>query len=128
MILDSSALVSVILAEPGHEGLLAKLKASPNVAIGVPTLVESMIVLTQRLRRDPRPALAELLRALDASVIPFTEDHCRTAFAAYARFGKGRHPAALNFGDCLSYAVATVAEEPLLFIGNDFAKTDIAAA
>jgi len=128
MILDSSALVAVVLSEPGHESLLAKIKASRNVGIGAPTLVESLIVLLRRLEGDPAPVLADLLRAFEAEVIPFTEGHCRAAFRAYARFGKGRHPAALNFGDCLSYAMASVADEPLLYVGDDFAQTDIQPA
>lgn len=67
-------------------------------------------------------------RASDTEVIPFTEDHGRSALRAYMKFGKGRHPAALNFGDCLSYATAFVARQPLLFVGGDFSKTDIPPA
>jgi ribonuclease VapC len=62
------------------------------------------------------------------TVIPFTEDHWRLAVEAYVRFGKGRHAAALNFGDCLTYAIARLAEQPLLFVGGDFAKTDLTPA
>jgi ribonuclease VapC len=62
------------------------------------------------------------------AIIPFTEDHWRVAVEAYARFGKGRHAASLNFGDCLTYAVARLAERPLLFVGSDFAKTDLPLA
>jgi len=125
MILDSSALVAVILREFNHAELLAKIKAAPGIAIGAPTLLETLIVLTARLRGEPALALKELLRASDAEVIPFTEDHGRSALRAYMRFGKGRHPAALNFGDCLSYATAFVARQPLLFVGGDFSQTDI---
>jgi ribonuclease VapC len=128
MILDSSALVAVVLAEPGHESLLAKIKTSRNVGIGAPTLVESLIVLLRRLGGDPTPVLSDLLRAFEAEVIPFAEGHCREALRAYTRFGKGRHPAALNFGDCLSYAMASAADEPLLYVGGDFAQTDIQPA
>jgi ribonuclease VapC len=128
MILDSSALVAVVLSEPGHENLLAKIKASRSVGIGAPTLVESLIVLLRRLGGDPSPALADLLRTIEAEVIPFTEDHCREALRAYARFGKGQHPAALNFGDCLAYATASAAGEPLLYVGDDSAQTDIRPA
>ena len=128
MVLDSSALVAIILQEPNHDELLAKIKAAPGVAIGAPTLLETLIVLTARLRREPTLALKELLHASEAEVIPFTEDHGRSALKAYLRFGKGRHPAALNFGDCLSYATAFVARQPLLFVGDDFSRTDIAQA
>jgi ribonuclease VapC len=128
MILDSSALVAVILREFNHAELLAKIKAAPGIAIGAPTLLETLIVLTARLRGEPALALKELLRASDAEVIPFTEDHGRSALRAYMRFGKGRHPAALNFGDCLSYATAFIARQPLLFAGGDFSQTDIEPA
>ena len=128
MILDSSALVAVILREFNHAELLAKIKAAPGIAIGAPTLLETLIVLTARLRGEPALALKELLRASDAEVIPFTEDHGRSALRAYMRFGKGRHPAALNFGDCLAYATAFIARQPLLFVGGDFSQTDIEPA
>jgi len=128
MILDSSALVAIILREFNHSELLAKMKAAPGIAIGAPTLLETLIVLTARLRGEPALALKELLRASDAEVIPFTEDHGRSALRAYMRFGKGRHPAALNFGDCLSYATAFIARQPLLFVGGDFSQTDIEPA
>jgi ribonuclease VapC len=128
MILDSSAIVAIILAEPDHAELLAKIDTAPGVAIGAPTLVETLIVLTARLRGEPILALKELLRAIEADVIPFTEDHGRSALRAYLRFGKGRHRAALNFGDCLSYATASVARQPLLYVGEDFSQTDIQRA
>ena len=121
MILDSSALVAIILRRSSTtQELLAKIKAAPGVAIGAPTLVETLIVLTARLRGEPILALKELLRAGEAEVIPFSEDHGRSALRAYLRFGKGRHPAALNFGDCLCYATASLARQPLLFVGDDF--------
>ena len=128
MILDSSALVAVVLAEPSYQKLLDAIKASPRTAIGAPTLVESLIVLTARLGGDPVPALKDLLRALGTEVIPFTEDHSYIALKAYMKFGRGRHAAALNFGDCISYAVAVVAREPLLYVGSDFARTDVRSA
>ena len=128
MILDSSALDAIILREFNHSELLAKMKAAPGIAIGAPTLLETLIVLTARLRREPTLALKELLRASDAEVIPFTEDHGRSALRAYLKFGKGRHPAALNFGDCLCYATASLARQPLLFVGDDFSRTDIQQA
>ncbi len=128
MVLDSSAIVAILLLEPNHEELQAKIESAPGVAIGAPTLVETLMVLTGRVRGKPILALRELLRAAEAEVIPFSEDHSRVALEAYLRFGKGRHPAALNFGDCLSYATAFVARQPLLFVGNDFSETDIQQA
>jgi ribonuclease VapC len=128
VVLDSSAVVAVVLKEAGYQDLLAKIEAAPGVAIGAPTLVETLIVLTARLHREALPVLKELLLAAEAEVIPFSEDHSHVALRAHLRFGKGRHPAALNFGDCLSYATASIARQPLLFVGNDFSRTDIVAA
>ncbi len=96
--------------------------------VGAPTLLETVMVLTARLGQDARPLLWAFLRRLGAEVIPFGEEHLDVAVTAFLRFGRGRHSAALNFGDCLSYAVAAVAGLPLLFTGEDFAKTDITAA
>jgi ribonuclease VapC len=90
--------------------------------------VESLIVLTVKLGGDPVPAVKELLRALGTEVILFTEDHSYFALTAYLNYGSGRHLAALNFGDCISYAVAAVAGEPLLYLGGDFAQTDVKRA
>jgi ribonuclease VapC len=128
VVLDSSAVVAILLKEADHQDLLAKIEAAPGVAIGAPTLVETLMVLTARLRGEPILALRELFHAVEAEVIPFSDDHSRVALRAYLRFGKGRHPAALNFGDCLSYATASVARQPLLFVGTDFSRTDIPAA
>lgn len=128
MVLDSSALVAIILRESNHSELLAKIEAAPGIAIGAPTLLETLIVLMARLGRDPIVALEGLLHAVEAEVIPFTDDHCRIALNAFVRFGKGRHRAALNFGDCLCYATASLASQPLLYVGNDFSETDIQPA
>lgn len=128
MVLDSSALVAIILEEPNHAEILAKIEAAPGIAIGAPTLVETLIVLMARLGREPIGALQELLDAAEAEVIPFTEDHGRIALNAFVRYGKGRDPAALNFGDCLCYATASLASQPLLYVGDDFSLTDIQQA
>lgn len=128
MIADTSALVAVVFREPGHEELIDRLVGSPSVAAGSPTLAETCIVLSARMGRDARGLLERLLQELRVESVPFSPEHWRTAHDAYLRYGKGRHPARLNFGDCLSYAVAKLADEPLLFVGGDFAKTDIAVA
>jgi len=128
VVLDSSAVVAIVLKEAGYQDLLAKIEAAPGIAIGAPTLVETLIVLTARLRGESLPVVKQLLIAAEAEVIPFSEDHSHAALQAHVRFGKGRHRAALNFGDCLSYATASVAGQPLLFVGDDFSRTDIVAA
>ena len=85
------------------------------------------MVLSARLGKDPRPVLYEFLREMNVEVIPFTTEHYEVAVDAFERFGKGRHPAALNFGDCLTYAVARLSGLPLLYTGEDFARTDLAS-
>jgi ribonuclease VapC len=129
MIVATSALVAVVVQEPGHEAVLTKLTAPNAVAgIGTPTVAELGIVLSARLRIDARVHVAELLDQLDIAEVPFGNAHWREAIDAYWRFGRGRHAAGLNFGDCLTYAVARLANEPLLFVGEDFAATDLEAA
>jgi ribonuclease VapC len=128
VIVDSSALLSVIFREDGHESLLERLLADPAPAIGTPTLVETGIVLTARLGPAARGLLERLIDELDLQEVPFGELHWREAVSAYRRFGKGRHPADLNFGNCMTYAVASLAAEPLLYRGEDFRKTDLEAA
>ena len=128
MVLDSSALVAIHLEEPGYQQLIARMRQAGGVAVGVPTLLETAIVLTSRLRRDVRPDLHAFLRHMDVQVVPFSEEHLDAAMEAFLRFGKGRHPAALNFGDCMSYAVASLSQQPLLYTGSDFAKTDLPPA
>jgi ribonuclease VapC len=128
VIVDSSALVAVIFREEGFEVLVEKLVATDSVGIGTPTLAETGIVLAARLHRDPQGLLTRMLEEFGVAEIPFGEPHWRGALLAYQRFGRGRHRANLNFGDCLTYAVAALAREPLLFVGNDFSATDLRAA
>jgi ribonuclease VapC len=128
MVLDSSAIVAIHLREPGHKRLLEIIEAANVVVIGTPTLLETTMVLTARLGHDARPPLLAFLRRLEAEVVPFNLEHFDSAATAFIRFGRGRHPAALNFGDCLSYAVASVSGLPLLYTGEDFTRTDIQPA
>jgi len=128
VILDSSAIVGIVLREPGFEDLVRQVARAETLAVGAPTLAEAGIVLSARLGRDARGLLQGLLREWDAQTVAFGEEHWREAVTAYERFGRGRHPAQLNFGDCLAYAVARLAGEPLLCKGRDFPKTDLPLA
>jgi len=128
MIVDTSAIVAVVFREPGFDALVERLAAAPSLASGAPTLVETAIVLSARLRRNARGMLERLLQEFRIEAVPFSEEHWRAAHDAYVRYGKGRHPARLNYGDCMSYATAKLADQPLLFVGSDFAKTDITVA
>lgn len=125
MILDSSVIVAIVLREPGFEGLVRKIARAQAVGVGAPTLAEAGLVLTSRLGRDARGLLQGLLREWGAVTVTFGEEHWQGAVAAYARYGRGRHRARLNFGDCLAYAVAKLAREPLLCTGGDFPRTDL---
>ncbi len=128
MILDSSAIVAIALDEPERAAFIEKINATETVAIGAPTLVEAGIVLSSRTATDASDLLADLIDACDAVVIEFGAAHWEAAIAAWWGFGKTRHPAGLNFGDCLAYAAASVAGRALLAKGEDFSQTDIALA
>lgn len=128
MIIDSSALVAVVLREPMHLQLLEVLDGAPYAGIGAPTVSELGIVLSARLGVDARRTVNGLLEELDIETVSFTNAHGRMAIKAFWRYGRGRHRAGLNFGDCMTYAVAAVADEPLLFVGDDFTHTDLPGA
>lgn len=125
MIIDSSAVLAVIGKEPGHERIVHELAASTGIRIGAPTQLETGIVLTARLGPRGRTILARFLQENVIRIAPFDERHAAVALDAYSRFGKGRHPASLNFGDCCTYATASIAGERLLCVGNDFQQTDL---
>lgn len=128
MILDSSAIVAIVFQEPGYETVLDKLVSAVEVGMGAPTLVECSIVLSARLDRDARGLLSRFLAEAKVTIIPFSEVHYGTAVGAWLKYGKGRHPAGLNFGDCLAYAAAKIADMPLLCVGDDFPQTDLLLA
>jgi len=128
VIVDTSALVAVTFREPGYQDLVARLAGAPSAGIGAPTLAETGLVLASRLGRDSRDLVIRLLDEFSIEEVSFGDQHWREAVDAYLRFGKGRHKARLNFGDCLTYAVARLANEPLLFAGDDFRQTDLELA
>ncbi len=128
MVVDASALLALQFAEPGCAEIADKLLAAETILIGAPTLFEAAMVLEGRLSGQAALRLPALLNRYGVEIVPFTPEHWETAFDAFVRYGKGRHPAALNFGDCLSYAVAKLARQPLLYVGDDFARTDIERA
>ncbi len=128
MTLDSSALVAILFAEPGHLDLVDLILQADVVRVGTPTLVETEIVLSARRGKPAATDVQDLLEELHVTVVPFGESDWRAAVRAFEQFGRGRHKAGLNFGDCLSYAVAAVASDSLLFVGDDFKSTDITPA
>jgi ribonuclease VapC len=128
VIVDSSALVAVVFREPEADAIITKLSSTDRAGIGTPTLAETGIVLSARLGTDPQPLLIRLLDEFSILEVPFAPSHWREAILAFRRFGRGQHPAGLNFGDCLAYATARLADEPLLYVGTDFAATDLETA
>lgn len=128
MIIDSSALVAIVLQQPEANDLLRRMRDASSLSIGAATLLEAGIVLSARLQDDARGLLARLLQESGIVVLDVTEAHFGVAMDAWLRYGRGRHPAALSFGDCLSYALAVVAGEPLLCVGDDFPQTDCVLA
>ncbi len=128
MTLDSSAVVAIVFAEPGYLDLVDRILAADPVCIGAPTLVETGMVVSGRRQRGNGGELDGLVRELGVTVVPFGEAEWRAAMDAFTRFGRGRHRAALNFGDCLAYATARSRGDTLLFTGDDFTHTDITAA
>lgn len=122
--LDTSVILAMALGEPEAEPFQFLIAQNP-VIIGWPTLLESRMVLTGKGFPNAASIIAQLVRLPNVSTTAFDDDHYHAAEDAFDRFGKGRHPAALNMGDCFSYAVAAIAKAPLLFKGRDFARTDI---
>jgi ribonuclease VapC len=128
VILDTSAIVAIVVQEPDFERVLEKLHLASTAAVGTPTLTETAIVLSARLHQDARGLLSRFINESLIRTVPFGDAHYGTAVEAWLRFGKGRHPAGLDFGDCLSYATAKLARRPLLCTGEDFARTDLELA
>jgi ribonuclease VapC len=120
--IDSSALMTILLDEPEADACTDVLAVETKIVISAATLAEVIIVAT---RRAVREALDTLLASLPLEVVPVSETDARRAAAAYERWGRGVHPANLNYGDCFSYALAQSRGCPLLFVGNDFNQTDV---
>lgn len=128
MILDSSAILSVLFEEVGQDRLVDAMSDADVLAIGAPTLLETGMVAVGVFDLHGRALVSQFLERWGVVVVPFDARHWQAAADAFIRFGKGRHPAGLNYGDCMTYATARVAGQPLLFVGEDFARTDVAAA
>lgn len=119
---DTSALMAIVLGETAADACIAALEAEAEVLISAGTVAEALIVAT---RRNVAGEMANLIEGLGFDVVTVTPAAARRIAQAYARWGKGVHPAGLNFGDCFSYAVASEHSCRLLFVGQDFAATDL---
>lgn len=124
---DTSALVAVVLGEPDAEAMLRILRGG-RAALSAANLLEAAIVVEARQGLDAGRDLRALVAGAIDEVVAVDEAASLAAVAAWRRFGKGRHPAGLNFGDCFAYTLATTRDVPLLYKGDDFAQTDVRAA
>lgn len=125
MVLDTSALVAILFEEPEHGRLKAAIALDPRRDVSAATLLEAGMVLESRAGEVAGRELDLLLRQLACRVVPVDEPQAERARAGWRSFGKGRHPAGLNFGDCFAYALSMTSGEPLLFKGDDFSRTDV---
>ena len=125
MIVDTSALISIALEEPNATALLRALHQAPVRRMSMASAVEACLALVGRLGDGGKSDLDALLRHLHIELVPMDAQQCQVAQEAGVRFGKGRHAASLNFGDCFSYALAATTNDSLLCTGDDFARTDI---
>jgi ribonuclease VapC len=129
MVIDSSALIALLLGEPETADFVAAMAAAQSRVVSAPSYLETAIVILGRLGPKAQENLDRLLNELEIEVVPFARDHAVLAIAAYQRYGRGSgHPAQLNFGDCFTYALAKTRDEPVLFKGNDFSRTDLRIA
>ncbi|WP_426231837.1 type II toxin-antitoxin system VapC family toxin [Pararhizobium sp. DWP3-4] len=131
MFLETSAIVEYIAEEPRANEMADRLSATTSPLVTAPTVLFEAAVVLSRKRKcsvaETKTLLLDFLEAMDVSVIPITPEIGFAAIDAFARYGKGRgHPAQLNFGDCFSYAACKAAHVPMLFVGDDFTKTDLA--
>ena len=128
MVIDTSAVVAILGMEPESARLAQAIEADPNRLISAATMVETGLVIESRYGTAGGRELDLLVAKAGLSIESVTAEHADIAREAWRRFGKGRQPAGLNFGDCLSYALARTSGEPLLFKGGDFANTDVSVA
>ena len=128
MVVDSSALIAILRGEPEEPAFRNAIRTAPNRLLSAPTRVEASMVALGRRGEPGLEQMQALIERLELEVVPLSDDHAKLAIEAFRRFGKGRHPAGLNYGDCFSYALAKATGEPLLFKGDDFSQTDIKRA
>lgn len=125
MVVDSSVLIAILLAEPEAEDYAKQLIDTNDIYISAVSIVESSIVIEYKKGELGAIQYGELLKIITPTIIAFDSQQAKLALVAWRQYGKGRHPAKLNFGDCCSYATAKYLNKPLLFKGNDFSKTDL---
>ena len=125
MVIDTSAIVAILFGEDDAERFTAAIEADPERLMSAASVLEASIVVERELGEEGGRELDFLLLKAGIETVAFNEKQLRVARHAFRTYGKGRHAAGLNFGDCFSYAVSKTTGEPLLFKGDDFAKTDV---
>jgi ribonuclease VapC len=125
MVLDTSALIAILSAEPEAETFATAIATANIRLLSAASFLETAVVIESRHGSAGGEKLDELIQAAHIQIEPVTAEQAAAARLAYRAYGKGRHPAALNFGDCFAYALAKTTDTPLLFKGNDFNQTDI---
>jgi ribonuclease VapC len=128
MVIDTSALAAILFDEPDRYALESAIERDAVRLLSAMSKLEAGLVMVGRHQLDGATRLDRLLREIAVTIVPFDEHQADIAREAFARYGKGRHRAGLNFGDCASYALAIAEGEPLLFKGTDFAATDVPVA
>lgn len=128
MVIDTSAIVAIFFNEPDAPAYRERIVDDPVRLVSAATLVEAAMVIESRFGDAGGAELDLWLHQTDAEIVAVSAEHADQARRAWRRYGKGRHPAGLNYGDCFSYALAKLTDEPLLFKGDDFSKTDISPA
>ena len=128
MVIDTSALVAILLDEPERRAFNEKIEADPRRLLSAVTFVETALVIEARVGEAGGRELDLFLHRAGVETVPVDADQAEIARRAFRRYGRGRHPAGLNFGDCFAYALVKTTGEPLLFKGDDFGRTDIVAA
>ena len=128
MVIDSSALIAIILGEPERRSFIEAIASTDTRLVAAPTMLEASMVLLSRTGEDRLRDLRDFCARGAVDIAPFGPEHVDVAIDAFRRFGKERHAAGLNFGDCFSYALAKATGEVLLFKGDNFSQTDIKRA
>ena len=128
MILDTSALLAVLFDEPDADYFERAIASATTCRMSAANHLEAAMVVESRMGDEGGRQLDNFAATAEIELVPVTPEQAQAARLAWRRYGKGNHPAALNFGDCFAYALAETAREPLLFKGEDFALTDIEAA
>jgi len=127
VVIDTSAIIALMLNEPQSASLETSIREDPTRIMSAASALEAAIVCQQRFGEQGGAVLDRWIEKAGVVLVPFDGDQLGAAREAYRRFGRGRHPAGLNYGDCFAYALSSVSGQPLLFVGNDFNQTDVDA-